>query len=109
MVIEGSAQLSHRIALAACQRPDSHQFMNQSTPILYVKTGCPWCGEVLDYMDAKKLPYEKVTVSGNREAMQAMVDLSGQSKAPTMDWGGEVLADFGVDELVPFLKNHGIV
>jgi hypothetical protein len=40
--------------------------------------------------------------------MQEMVDLSGQSKAPTMDWDGEVLADFGVDELVPFLRAHGV-
>lgn len=76
------------------------------TPTLYVKTGCPWCEEVLDYMDKHKLPYSKIVVSGNREAMQAMMDLSGQSKAPTMDWDGEVLADFGVDELVPFLKAH---
>ena len=82
--------------------------MSQVTPILYVKTGCPWCDEVLEYMDRKKLPYSKVTVSGNREAMAEMVELSGQSKAPTMDWDGEVLADFGVDELIPFLKEHGI-
>jgi glutaredoxin 3 len=74
------------------------------TPILYVKTGCPWCDEVLEYMDEHKLSYQKVTVSGNAAAMREMVDLSGQSKAPTMDWDGEVLADFGVDELIPFLK-----
>jgi glutaredoxin 3 len=79
-----------------------------SQPILYVKTGCPWCDEVIDYLDAKRIPYQKVTVSGNREAMQAMIDLSGQSKAPTMDWDGEVLADFGVDELVPFLRLQGV-
>ena len=73
-------------------------------PTLYVKTGCPWCEEVIEFLDAKGIPYTPVVVSGNREAMQAMVDLSGQSKAPTMDWAGEVLADFGVDELIPFLK-----
>ena len=43
-------------------------------------------------------------MSGDREAMQRMIDLSGQSKAPTMDWDGEVLAYFGVDELIPFLE-----
>jgi hypothetical protein len=43
-------------------------------------------------------------VSGNREAMAEMVSLSGQSKAPTLDWNGQVLADFGVEELVPFLR-----
>lgn len=83
--------------------------MSNSLPLLYVKTGCPWCDEVLEYMDAHRIPYQKVTVSGDREAMQRMVDLSGQSKAPTMDWNGEVLADFGVDELVPFLKERGVV
>ena len=83
--------------------------MTQTLPILYVKSGCPWCEEVLEFLDARGIDYEKVVVSGNPEAMQAMIDLSGQSKAPTMDWDGEVLADFGVDELVPFLKEHGVI
>ena len=78
-------------------------------PILYIKPGCPWCDEVFDFLNRKKISVKTLVVSGNREAMQEMVDLSGQSKAPTMDWHGEVLADFGVDELVPFLKKRGIL
>lgn len=78
-------------------------------PILYIKPGCPWCDEVTDYLDKKKIEVRTVSVSHDRDAMQEMVNLSGQSKAPTMDWHGEVLADFGVDELVPFLKKRGIV
>ena len=78
------------------------------TPVIYIKPGCPWCDEVIDYLTTKGIPHKQVIVSGNREAMQAMIDLSGQSKAPTMDWDGEVLADFGVDELIPFLKRKGI-
>ena len=77
-------------------------------PILYIKIGCPWCEEVTDYLEAKKIVHDTVVVSGDREAMQRMIDLSGQSKAPTMDWDGEVLADFGVDELVPFLRARGV-
>ncbi len=77
-------------------------------PVLYIKPGCPWCDDVIDYLDAHHIGYEKITVSGNRDAMQAMIDLSGQSKAPTMDWDGEVLADFGVDELIPFLRNQSV-
>lgn len=79
-----------------------------SLPILYIKPGCPWCEEVVDYLDKKKIEVQTIVVSGNREAMQEMIDLSGQSKAPTMDWNGEVLSDFGVDELVPFLKKKGL-
>ena len=77
-------------------------------PILYIKRGCPWCDEVVAYLERKKIEVQIFTVSSDREAMQEMINLSGQSKAPTMDWHGEVLADFGVDELVPFLKAHGI-
>lgn len=77
-------------------------------PILYIKTGCPWCDEVIHFLDRKKIAVKTIVVSGNRAAMNEMVNLSGQSKAPTMDWHGKVLADFGVDELIPFLKKHGI-
>jgi len=80
-----------------------------SLPILYLKPGCPWCDEVVDYLSKKSIEVETKVVSGNPETMKEMTDLSGQSKAPTMDWHGEVLADFGVDELVPFLKGKGIV
>jgi glutaredoxin 3 len=75
-----------------------------SLPILYIKPGCPWCDDVIDYLDRQRIDYETVVVSGNREAMAEMVALSGQSKAPTLNWHGKVLADFGVDELVPFLR-----
>ena len=75
-----------------------------SLPILYIKVGCPWCDEVIAYLDRQRIDYETIVVSGNREAMAEMVALSGQSKAPTLDWHGKVLADFGVDELIPFLQ-----
>ena len=78
-------------------------------PILYIKPGCPWCDEVVAYLAKKKIGVKVMVVSGNREAMQEMIDLSGQSKAPTLDWHGEVLADFGVEELVPFLKERNIL
>jgi len=83
--------------------------MSDSLPILFIKPGCPWCEEVLEFLDSRGIGYEKVIVSGNPDAMQRMIDLSGQSKAPTMDWDGEVLADFGVDELVPFLQERGVI
>jgi glutaredoxin len=79
-----------------------------SLPVLYIKPGCPWCDEVVDFLERKNIGVRTRVVSGDREAMQEMVELSGQTKAPTMDWHGHVLADFGVDELVPFLKKHGV-
>ena len=80
-----------------------------SLPILYIKPGCPWCIDVVEYLDGKGIEVETVVVSGDPDAMREMVELSGQSRAPTMDWHGEVLADFGVEELVPFLRERGVV
>jgi glutaredoxin 3 len=78
-------------------------------PVLYIKPGCPWCDDVVAWLDQRKIEVETIVVSGNREAMAEMVALSGQSKAPTLDWNGDVLADFGVEELIPFLKKRGII
>ena len=87
-------------------KPPQHPVMN--LPILYIKRSCPWCDEVIEYLDRQKIEVEIRVVSGDRTAMQEMIELSGQSKAPTLDWDGQVLADFGVDELVPFLKKIGV-
>ncbi|MGB6222275.1 glutaredoxin family protein [Haloferula sp.] len=76
---------------------------------LYIKPGCPWCDDVVAFMKKQDIEHDTVIVSGNHEAMQQMITLSGQSKAPTMNWEGEVLADFGVEELVPFLKERGVL
>lgn len=73
---------------------------------VYLKTGCPWCDEVVDYLDRAGISYQKVIVSGNAAAMAEMKSLSGQTKAPTMNYHGTVLADFGVDELIPFLARQ---
>lgn len=78
------------------------------TPIVYIKPGCPWCVEVLDYLRREGIEHEVADVTADRDAMRAMIELSGQTLAPTMDWHGEVLADFGVAELVPFLRDRGL-
>jgi glutaredoxin len=80
-----------------------------SFPVLYIKPSCPWCVDVVDFLARKRIEVETIVVSGNPAAMREMIELSGQSKAPTMDWHGDVLADFGVDELIPFLQQRGIL
>ncbi len=62
----------------------------------------------MEFLEERQLPYRKVVVSGNPEAFREMVELSGQSRAPTVNWDGDVLADFGVDELVEFLRERGL-
>ena len=78
-------------------------------PVLYVKTNCSWCNEAEDYLKKRGIAYDRVNVSADRTAFAQMLELSGQTKAPTMDWDGEVLADFGADELDAFLRERNVV
>ena len=83
--------------------------MQPLMPKLYVKSGCPWCQEALEYLDSHHIPHETIVVTGNHEAMNEMVNLSGQSKAPVLNWHGKILSDFGADELDLFLKKEGVI
>jgi monothiol glutaredoxin len=75
---------------------------------LYVKLWCPWCVAAWEHLDAHGYQYNKIDVLADQVAFDRMVKLSGQTKTPTLEWNGHVLADFGPNELVAFLKNHGI-
>ncbi|VVM04987.1 hypothetical protein MAMC_00358 [Methylacidimicrobium cyclopophantes] len=75
---------------------------------LYVKTGCPWCNEVEAVLQRYGISYDRVDVLRNSEAYRRMKAISGQSRAPTMEWGDEVLADFGADELEIFLRDKDL-
>ena len=66
-----------------------------SEPVLYVKKGCPYCAAAMEFLDERKIGYRNVEVRGDAAAMQKLQELSGQKRTPTMEWNGEVLADFG--------------
>lgn len=82
--------------------------MQEELPILYTKPGCPWCEEAVEFMDGHGVSYRLKDVTSDGNALREMERISGQSKAPTLDWNGRVLADFGVEELVPFLRSQNV-
>jgi glutaredoxin 3 len=85
-----------------------HRRMQPELPILFTKRGCPWCREVIEFLDRNGVGYRLRDVTDDPTALEEMRRASGQTRAPTLDWQGEVLADFGVDELVPFLRLHNV-
>ena len=65
--------------------------------ILYIKRGCPWC--------VSAVAYTTHDVLSNAVAFAEMRRLSGQTKAPVLVAdNGQILADFGPEELPGFLK-----
>ncbi|HWA10059.1 MAG TPA: glutaredoxin domain-containing protein [Opitutaceae bacterium] len=81
----------------------------QKLPVLYVKTGCPWCAEVTAFLSARGIGYEEKNVNRDALAREEMQRLSRQNKAPVLDWHGAILADFGVEELQPFLQQRNVL
>jgi len=79
-----------------------------SLPILYVKPGCPWCVEVIEFLASHGIAYRELNIITDAAARAEMVKKSAQAKVPTLDWHGKILADFGVAELVPFLHAQGV-
>jgi glutaredoxin 3 len=77
-------------------------------PILYTKEGCPWCTEAIKFLDEHGVGYRLREVSGDAAAFEELKRKSGQTKAPTLDWNGKILADFGTEELVPFLRDRNV-
>ena len=69
---------------------------------LFIKPYCGWCHKAQRWLDERSLKYETLDVIADREAMTEMVKLSGQTLAPVIDVDGQILADFGPEELAKF-------
>ena len=76
--------------------------------IVYVKTWCPWCVAARKVLDERGYAYEVVDVEASKEAYAEMIRISGQRLTPTLVVGDKVLPDFGPEELLAFLDQHGI-
>ena len=78
-------------------------FHPNSRPVLYTKIGCPWCAEARAVLARQGIVYDERSVTTDAAAITDMLRVSGQTKAPVLDWSGEILADFGALELETFL------
>lgn len=75
---------------------------------VYIKPGCPWCISALAWLEDEGYDFVKADVINSSDAFDEMVELSGQTLAPTMTYGRLLLADFGIAELEKFIEENGI-
>ncbi|MCC5834776.1 MAG: glutathione S-transferase N-terminal domain-containing protein [Opitutales bacterium] len=71
-----------------------------STPILYIKPGCPWCREAMTFFSQHGVEVSIRDVTRSKRDMQRMVEVSGQSLTPTFEFDEFVVADFSVEEFL---------
>lgn len=71
---------------------------------LFIKPYCGWCHKALRWLNDRGIPYEPIDVIADETAFDEMIRISGQDLAPVIEVDGEVLADFGPDQLADFWK-----
>jgi glutaredoxin len=71
---------------------------------LFIKPYCGWCQKAMRWLEDHDVDYETVDVIADEAAFDEMIRLSGQDLAPVIDVDGEVLADFGPEQLADFLN-----
>ena len=70
---------------------------------VYSTPSCPWCTVAKNYLSSKKIQFEEVDVSRNREAALEMVQKSGQRGVPVLDINGKIVVGFdqaAIDSLI---------
>ncbi len=78
--------------------------VNTSDVRLFIKPWCGWCHKAMHWLDDHDVEYQTLDVTADDAAYDEMVRLSGQELAPVIDVRGQVLADFGPDQLARFWK-----
>jgi glutaredoxin 3 len=69
---------------------------------LFIKPWCGWCHKAMKWLDNRGVDYEVIDVLADPAAYEEMIRLSGQDLTPVLDVNGQILADFGPEELGPF-------
>ena len=77
--------------------------------IIYTKTGCPWCRDALKFLHDNTVAFEEREVLGNPAFFEELQAKSGQSKTPTLDIDGEILADMDKEAIETFLKKKKLL
>jgi glutaredoxin 3 len=71
---------------------------------LFIKPYCGWCHKASRWLDERGIEYEAIDVISDEAAYDEMIRLSGQELAPVIEVDGEILADFGPDQLAEFWR-----
>ena len=69
---------------------------------LFIKPYCGWCHKAIRWLDERGIEYDPIDVIADETAYDEMIKLSGQELAPVIDVDGEILSDFGPDQLAGF-------
>jgi glutaredoxin 3 len=60
---------------------------------------CPYCFTLKEFLKEHNIEFEDIDVSQNREALQEMVQKSGQMGVPVVDINGQIVVGFNREKI----------
>jgi glutaredoxin len=101
-----------RLGLCYCsgeQSPRNLWFYTSMNITIYRKSGCPWSAAVMGFLNEMNIPYGVKNITSNPQYAEELQLKSGQTKSPTIDLDGTILADASVEDVAKALEERGIV
>ncbi|MAF43809.1 MAG: NrdH-redoxin [Parcubacteria group bacterium] len=65
---------------------------------------CPYCVNLKEFLKEHDIKFEDIDVSQNKEALNEMVEKSGQMGVPVVDIGGKIIVGFDKEKVSNLLK-----
>jgi glutaredoxin 3 len=66
---------------------------------VYSTPSCPWCVKVKEYLKEKNIAFDDIDVTQDAEALNTMVEQSGQRGVPVVDIKGTIIVGFDKDAI----------
>lgn len=73
---------------------------------IFSTPSCIYCHTLKKFLGESNVEFEEIDVSRNREALQEMVQKSGQMGVPVSEIGGEIVVGFDKDKISNLLNIH---
>lgn len=61
---------------------------------IYTLPTCGFCQQLKEYLTEKKLVYEEIDVLANEEGGKEMVEISGQTSCPVLEYKGQIIIGY---------------
>ena len=71
---------------------------------VYSTPACPYCHLLKEYLKEKGVEFEDIDVSQNENALQELVQKTGQMAVPVVDIDGEIVIGFDKEKIDRLLK-----
>ena len=66
---------------------------------VYSTPSCPWCVKVKEFLKQKNVKFDDIDVTQDPEALDEMVEKSGQRGVPVVDVNGTIIVGFDKDAI----------